>query len=109
MIPVPPCKPDSETVVAYYPAAADFFRKHFGDAPSRTTLYKYLCNGYPVVRGGPYVEVPFFDRLKRPHTTRQALERMLTRIRQQERRMAKLKTGRPPRSSSAPAQARRKR
>lgn len=89
--PVKPCNPDTEQVVGYYEQAAAFFKLHFNHQPSRTTLYKYLTNGYPVEYGGPYVEVPHFKRLKRPYTTAEALNRMLTVIRRQETKLAKLR------------------
>ncbi len=91
LLPVKACNPDTEHVVGYYQRAAAFFKLHFNHEPSRTTLYKYLTNGYPVEYGGPYVEVPHFKKLKRPHTTVEALDRMLTTIRQQERKLAKHK------------------
>lgn len=93
LIAVKACDPKTEQVVSYYEQAAAFFLLHFNHKPSRTTLYKYLTNGYPVEYGGPYVTVPHFKKLKRPYTTRQALNRMLTVIRRQERQLAARKKG----------------
>jgi len=91
LLPVKPCDPEKEAVVGFYDQAAAFFKLHFNHEPSRTTLYKYLTNGYPVEYGGPYVAVPHFKKLKRPFTTVEALDRMLTVIRREERRLARLR------------------
>lgn len=93
LITVKACNPKTEDVVSYYEQAAAFFLLHFNHKPSRTTLYKYLINGYPAEYGGPYVTVPYFRKLKRPYTTKQALNRMLTEIRRQERLLDKRKYG----------------
>lgn len=75
----------TEREVRYYPYAADFFDKHFGARPSRNTLYKYLLHGYPVVKNGPYVQMPIYRVLgKWPKTTVEAMDRMLTLIRHLE-------------------------
>lgn len=79
-------RPKDEEAVYFYSFAPLFFEKHFGRAPSRTTLGKYLEHGYPIKRGGPRVMVPVYLELKRPMTTKQAMERLLTVIRSLERR-----------------------
>lgn len=75
-----------EQVVGYYEHAARFCERHFGRRPSRTTLYKYLVKGFPITRGGPYVQVPVFTELKRPMTTVEAMGRFLTTVRELERK-----------------------
>ncbi len=77
----------TEQVEPYYRYVRGFLVKHYGAAPSRTTLLKWITNGrgYPVLRGGPYLALPVFRRLKRPMTTRQAMSRWLTRLRVLER------------------------
>ncbi len=74
----------SEKVVGYYSYVADLFAKRFGRRPSRTTMFKYLSRGYPVARGGPYIEVPIFLELKRPMTTVQAMQRFMGAVRRLE-------------------------
>ncbi len=100
LLPVDPCDPDKEQVVSYYKQAAAFFLLHFNHTPSRTTLYKYLRDGYPVEYGGPYVTMPYFMKLKRPYTTIEALERFLTVVRKQEKKLAKI-SGRNGRAAQA--------
>ena len=73
-----------ETVVPYYKFAPDFFKKHFGAAPSDTTLKKYVINGFPVRRHGPYVQMPIVYELKRVKTTEEAMGRFLTVVRNLE-------------------------
>ena len=74
-------------MVPYYAYVTTFLRKHYGHPPSRTTLLKWITNGrgYPLERGGPYLALPIFRRLKRPMTTTQAMSRWLTLLRQLER------------------------
>jgi len=75
----------TETPVYYYEYAASFCDKHFGAAPSRATLGNWAKNGYPVAKGGPYVEVPIRNVLKRPMTTKEAMSRFLTAVREAEK------------------------
>lgn len=79
--------PKRERAIGYYRHAGDLFERHFGRRPSRTTLYKYLVNGYPVERGGPKVRLPVYYALKRPMTTVEAMARFLTEVRHLERRL----------------------
>jgi len=76
-------------VVPYYAYVTVFLRKHYGEPPSRTTLLKWITNGrgYPLVRGGPYLALPIFRRLKRPMTTTEAMSRWLTQLRKMEREL----------------------
>lgn len=85
---IPAANAKKETVVPYYAYASGFFKKHFGRAPSRTTLNKYLDNGYPIQRGGPYVRMPVITQLKHRKTTVQAMGRFLTVVRNLERKSA---------------------
>ena len=80
---VDPPNQRTEKVEPYYAYVADLLRQHFDTAPTRTTLLKWITNGrgYPVVRGGPYLALPIFRRLKKPMTTRQAMSRWLTTLR----------------------------
>lgn len=72
---------ETEDVVSYYETARPFFQKNFGRAPCRTTLFKYLENGFPIRKGGPYVRIPALRELDRPITTVQAMRRFLTLVR----------------------------
>ena len=78
----------TETVQPYYAYVGRFMEKHFGRAPSRTTLQKYMKRGFPVRRGGPYVTMPMFYELKRPMTTTQSMSRFLTLVRKLEKTAA---------------------
>jgi hypothetical protein len=70
-----------EHVVGYYEHASKIMERHFGRRPSRMSVYKYLSQGYPVARRGPYVEMPVFMALKRPMTTTEAMDRFVTLVR----------------------------
>lgn len=78
-----------ETPVAYYRYAARRFQELCGRAPSRYTLTKYIHNmpGFPVTRGGPYVEVPVYYELKAVKTTEEAMERFFQRVMELEREL----------------------
>jgi hypothetical protein len=82
------CDPKNEQVVSYYEHAATVCEREFGRRPSRTTLFKYLLNGFPVRRGGPYVTIPTFDQLKRKMTTVEAFERFIAIVRRLEAKKA---------------------
>jgi len=75
----------TERIVPYYDYFVKMCQKHLGRNPSRTTLWKYLSNGYPVAKGGPYIKIPVFESLKRPTTTREAMSRFLTLVRKLEK------------------------
>jgi len=78
----------TETRVFYYEYMASFSERHFGAVPSRSTMLNWARDGYPVARGGPYIEVPIQTVLKRPMTTKQAMSRFLTVVRKHERELA---------------------
>jgi hypothetical protein len=72
----------TEKVESYYAYVPKLLLAQFGTSPSRTTLLKWIANGkgYPIVRGGPYLALPIFRRLKKPMTTQQAMSRWLTTL-----------------------------
>jgi hypothetical protein len=67
--------PETETILPYYQAMADWFEAHVHHRPSRETLRNYKDHGYPVRRHGPYVMPPIYYALHRPMTTVESLER----------------------------------
>lgn len=79
--------PRTEHVEAWYDYAPAFFAEHFGRSVSRNTLGKYIRDGFPVCRHGPKVEVPVFLVIKRPMTTREAMDRFLTIVRHLEKKL----------------------
>jgi len=75
-----------ETVVNYYSYAAEFFKKNYDWEPVRYTLYKYMRDGYPIAKGGPWVAMPIYMSAKRPMTTKESMDRFLTVVRRLENR-----------------------
>lgn len=73
-------EPDLESVVPYYSGFGSMFKSHFGKRPTNYSLCKYVRSGFPIKRGGPYIKMPVFRRLKQVYTTRQAIERWLTLV-----------------------------
>lgn len=81
-----PCpKPHTEHVIEYYPYAGKVFERHFGVKPSRTSLWTYLKQGFPVHRGGPYVKMPVFLRFRSQMTTKEAMDRFVKLVKKLER------------------------
>ena len=68
----------------YYPFAAELLEREFGRRVSRNTLHKYMTRGFPVRKGGPYVQVPVVKVLGRAMTTREAMQRFMDRVRRLE-------------------------
>lgn len=87
----PPLNWRKEKVVKYYDHLADVLSREFGCRPSRYTMWKYLMHGYPVQRGGPYVEVPAFKRIdKKVYTTVEATARFMKLVHRLEDRRSSL-------------------
>ncbi len=78
IIPVPQPDFSKERKVPYYEYFPQWFLMNEGEAPCRFSLEKWSKTGYPVDRGGPYLQMPMKRQMKRCYTSPEAVERWAT-------------------------------
>lgn len=66
-----------DKLIALHSDGVDQLAVRLGAKPSRSSLVRWRCEGYPIDRDGPRVRLPCVTKLKKVYTSTAALSRWL--------------------------------